>query len=275
MALRCTAVGMVGYLGVCGVMMWLEEAFIFFPSRFPEGDWQPGLPVEDAWFKAADGVGLHGWFLEHPSPRWVILYCHGNAGNITHRADILADIHHHLEASVLVWDYRGYGRSEGRPTERGILLDAEAARHWLAQRTGWPADQLVLWGHSLGGAVAVHLAAFGGASALVLEGTFPSLPDVAAHHYPWLPVRWLMRSRLDAKNLIAQYRGPLFQSHGQADTIVPIQLGRQLFEQANPPKQFLEIPGADHNDPLEPDYYQKVREFLATYVPNSPPRKNK
>lgn len=252
-------------------MMWQEESFIFFPSRFPQGDWKPPLPVEDAWFEAADGVRLHGWFLAHPNPRWVVLYCHGNAGNITHRADILEDIRRFLEASVLVWDYRGYGRSEGRPTERGVLLDAEAARNWLAQRTGRPPDRLVLWGHSLGGAVAVHLAADGGAEALVLESTFTSLPDVAAYHYPWLPVRWLMRNRLDAQSRIGQYHGPVFQSHGQADSIAPIHLGRNLFDSANPPKQFLAIPGADHNDPLGPDYYRNVKEFLETHTPPRPP----
>ncbi|HOM18440.1 MAG TPA: alpha/beta hydrolase, partial [Thermoguttaceae bacterium] len=261
----------VAYVTVCVGMMWQEESFIFFPSRFPEGDWRPSLPVEDAWFEAADGVRLHGWFLAHPQPRRVVLYCHGNAGNITHRADILEDIHRFLDASVLVWDYRGYGRSEGRPTERGVLLDAEAARNWLAKRTGWATDRLVLWGHSLGGAVAVHLAAAGGAEALVLESTFTCLPDVAAHHYPWLPVRLLMRNRLDALGLISQYHGPLFQSHGQADTIVPIRLGQKLFASANPPKQFLALPGADHNDPLGPDYYHRVREFLEAHTSPRPP----
>ncbi|MCS7304430.1 MAG: alpha/beta hydrolase [Thermoguttaceae bacterium] len=255
------------YLVICALMMWLEEAFIFFPSRFPYGDWNPGLPVEEAWFEAADGVRLHGWFLAHPKPRWVVLYSHGNAGNITHRAEILEDIHRYLEASVLVWDYRGYGRSEGRPTEQGVLLDAEAARQWLAQRTGWPPDRLVLWGHSLGGAVAVKLAVSGGAAALVLESTFPSLPDVAAYHYPWLPVRWLMRNRLDVYSIIDQYHGPLFQSHGEADTIVPIELGRKLFDAANPPKQFLEISQADHNDPLPLEYYRQVKKFLETHAP--------
>ena len=261
----------LAYLAVCALMMWQEESFIFFPTRFPHGDWNPLLPVEDAWFEAADGVRLHGWFLAHPKPRYVVLYCHGNAGNITHRADILEDIHRHLEASVLVWDYRGYGRSEGRPTEQGVLLDAEAARQWLARRTGWPVDRLVLWGHSLGGAVAVHLAASGGAGALVLESTFPSLPDVAAFHYPWLPVRWLMRNRLDAQGLIGRYHGPVFQSHGQADSIVPIHLGRKLFAAANPPKQFLQIPQADHNDPLGPEYYREVKKFLENHLFRSLP----
>ncbi len=261
----------ISYGVICALMMWQEEAFIFFPSRFPEGNWQPRLPVEDAWFEAADGVRLHGWFLAHPKPRWVVLYCHGNAGNITHRADILEEIHRYLGASVLVWDYRGYGRSQGRPTEQGVLLDGEAARQWLADRTGWPADRLVLWGHSLGGAVAGHLAATGGAAALVLESTFTSLPEVAAYHYPWLPVRWLMRNRLDVRSIIHQYHGPLFQSHGQADTIVPVHLGRQLFEAANQPKHFLEIPQADHNDPLGPDYYRQVKLFLDTHSPPAHP----
>lgn len=264
---RVVGILAVTYLVVCVAMMYLEESFIFFPAPYPEGDWNPALPVEEAWFEASDGVRLHGWFLAHPNPQRVVLYCHGNAGNITHRADILQDIHRWVQASVLVWDYRGYGRCEGRPTEQGILADAEAARSWLAQRTGCPPDQLVLWGHSLGGAVAVHLAASRGAQALVLESTFPSLPDVAAYYYPWLPVRLLMRTRLDALSLIGRYTGPVFQSHGEKDTLVPIFLGRKLFEAANPPKHFLILPQADHNDPLGKDYYLQVKQFLDLHVP--------
>ncbi len=251
------------YLVVCLLMMIFEDSLVFVPSRYPYGNWEPqGLPVEDAWFRSDDGVQLHGWFLERERPRAVVLYLHGNGGNVTHRAHLLRTLHDRLDVSVLVLDYRGYGRSEGSPNEAGVLADARAARAWLAERTGLAPSEIVLWGHSLGGAVAVDLAAAEGAKALVLECTFSSAPDVAAYHYPWLPVRLLMKTRLDSLSKIGRYRGPLFQAHGDADTIVPIQFGRRLFEAANEPKRFEVIPGAGHDDVFMPDYYRKLAAFL-------------
>ncbi len=251
------------FLAVVLMMMFLEESLIFFPSPYPEGDWQPvGIVCEDAWFESADGTRLHGWYVSHDHPRATILFCHGNAGNLSHRAELLRILHHRVGASVLIFDYRGYGRSQGKPNERGVLADARAARRWLAEREGIAETDIVLMGRSLGGAVAVDLAAAHGARALVLESTFSALPDVAAHHYPWLPVRWVMRTRLNARAKIAEYRGPLLMSHGEADTIIPLDLGRRLFEAANPPKQWLTFPGRDHNDPQPPDYYDALIEFL-------------
>ena len=165
-------------------------------------------------------------------------------------------------ASVLIFDYRGYGRSEGKPSEEGVLADARAARAWLAAREKIPEALVVLMGESLGGAVAVDLAARDGARALVLESSFSSLPDVAAYHYPFLPVSWAMRTRFDSLSKIGNYHGPLLQAHGEADTIVPIQFGRRLFEAANQPKQFLLVPGHDHNDRMPVEFYDAVGAFL-------------
>ena len=238
------------YLLVVVCMMFLEDSLIYFPSKYPEGDWKPwGLSFEDAWFEAADGTKLHGWYApkmgtgsmrsEVPVPFFnPILFCHGNAGNVTDRADIMAELHGKVGASVLVFDYRGYGRSQGKPNETGVLADARAARAWLAKRENVAEKDIVLMGESLGGAVAVDLAAKDGAKGLVLISTFTYLPDVAAYHYSWLPVRMLMHSRLDALGQIANYKGPLLDMHGQADTIVPIKFGRKLFDAANQPKQF-------------------------------------
>jgi len=254
---------LLAYLLVMVVMMFLEESLIFFPIRYPQGDWQPyGLSFEDAFFEAADGTRIHGWYVPHDAPRAVVLYCHGNAGNITHRAEILRVLHDHVGVSVLIFDYRGYGRSAGKPNEPGVLADARAARTWLANREAIPQSEIVLMGRSLGAAVAVDLAASGGARALVLESAFSSMPDVAAQHYPWLPVRWLMRTRFDAAAQIASYHGPLLQSHGDSDTIVPIESGRRLFRAANQPKQFLTLPGLDHNDFSPRTYYDRLAEFL-------------
>ncbi|MFH1918953.1 MAG: alpha/beta hydrolase [Planctomycetota bacterium] len=267
---RCRRVASLFGLGVliavvlyAGVSMIYEESLIFFPMRYPEGDWNPGwLSFEDAWFQSPDGLKLHGWFAECREPRAVVLFCHGNAGNVTHRAETLHALHDLAGASVLIFDYRGYGRSEGRPDEPGILADARAARAWLAQRAGVAEREIVLMGRSVGGAVAVDLAASDGARALVLESTFTSMPDVAAHHYPWLPVRWLLRTRFDSSAKIANYRGPLLESHGDADTIIPYRLGRRLFDAANQPKQFITIPSGDHNDPQDGEYYQALIAFL-------------
>src|SRR5262249_16306185 len=147
-------------------------------------------------------------------------------------------------------------RSQGSPTVAGALDDARAARAWLATRAGVDPAQVVLYGESLGGGVMADLAAEEGARGLVLESTFSSLPDVAAFHYPWLPVKLVMRSRLDSAAKIGRYRGPLLQVHGDADTIVPISLARRLFEAANEPKRLVVIPGGDHNDPRTPAFFQ-------------------
>jgi fermentation-respiration switch protein FrsA (DUF1100 family) len=143
-----------------------------------------------------------------------------------------------------------------------VLADARAARQWLAQRAGIDEKEIVLLGRSLGGAVVVDLASKDGARALVLESTFTSVPDVAAHYYPWLPVRMFLRTRLDACSQIANYHGPLFQSHGDADTIIPSKFGRRLFEAANQPKEFFNISGGDHNELPPPEYYDALRRFL-------------
>lgn len=244
--------------------MFLEERMIFFPHAYDGGAaWKPpGLEFEDAHFEAADGTRLHGWYCEAEEPREVILFAHGNAGNISHRADVLSLLQRHLDASVMIFDYRGYGRSEGKPNEAGVLQDARAARAWLAKRAGVAESEIILLGRSLGGGVAVDLAAEDGARALILESTFTSLPDVGARHYPFLPVRWLMRTRLDSLAKIGRYAGPLFQSHGDADSIVPYELGEQLHAAAAGPKEFFPLPDAGHNHAQPMGYYRALGAFL-------------
>jgi len=261
-AWRAGRILLIVYFLVLLAMMVFENSLIYFPTKFPEGNWAPqGISVEDAWFTAADGTKIHGWYVPHKQPQAVVLFCHGNAGNITHRADIIRALNDRVGVSVLVFDYRGYGKSEGKPDEPGVLADARSARTWLAQKAGLAENQIVLMGESLGGAVAVDLAA-DGARALILENTFSSVPDVAAFHYPWAPVRLLMRTQFDSAAKIRVYHGPLYQSHGDRDTIVPLRFATRLFDVANEPKHFLLIEGSDHNDPRMPQYYDKLREFL-------------
>ena len=242
--------------------MFLEESFIFFPSRYPDGDWNPpALEFEDVHFQSADGTRLHGWYFPCENPRAVVLFSHGNAGNLSHRAETARVLRQRVGVSVMLYDYRGYGRSEGRPAEKGILADGRAARTWLADRAGLSADEIVLMGRSLGGAVSVDLAQ-DGARALVLESTFTSIPEVGALHYPWLPLRLLLHTRFDSLAKINSYRGPLLQSHGNADGLVPYAIGRRLFEAANEPKQFFTVEGGDHNDPQPLEFYDQLAQFL-------------
>ena len=262
-ARRIVLVPFCAYLIIVVASMFMENQLIFFPSRYPAGEWEPaGIKYEDAWFTSEDGVKLHGWYVPCEKSRAVILFCHGNAGNITHRAGVLEILHDYVGASVMIFDYRGYGRSEGKPSGDGVLSDARAARAWLAEREKIPENEIVLLGESIGGAVAADLAARDGAKGLVLESTFDALPEVAAFHYPWLPVRWAMRTRLDSASIINKYKGPLLQSHGDADRIVPMRFGRRLFDAAGGPKQFLKLPGHGHNDPMPMEYYDALSSFL-------------
>lgn len=257
------------YLGILLVYALFENSLVYFPSRYPNGDWSLEPGVEDAWFNAADGTRLHGWFVEVNQPRAVVLFCHGNGGSIAGRRGML-EAFRQLRVSALLWSYRGYGRSEGSSHEAGILQDARAARAWLAKRTGVKEADIVLWGESLGGGVAIDLAQ-DGARGVILENTFPSLPEVAAYHYPWLPARTLMRNRFNSLAKVAKYRGPLLQFHGNGDTIVPHAMGRQLFDAANEPKQFVTIEGADHNDPRSQIIFEHVDRMLDD-LSNGPPR---
>lgn len=260
---RIVRVVLLAYLGLVVIAMFMENSLIYFPSVYPQGDWKPqGLQFEDAWFEASDGVCLHGWYVPRENAKAAVLFCHGNGGNITHRVALLRMLHDRVGVSVLIFDYRGYGRSEGKPSEEGVYADARAARAWLAAREKIRETDVVPMGESLGGAVAVELAARDGARALILESTFSSLPDVAAYHYPILPVRWAMRSRFDSVDKIGNYHGPLFQSHGDEDTIVPLQFGERLFAAANEPKQFILVPGHDHNDLMPAYVFDAIAAFL-------------
>jgi len=260
-AWRSLRAAAIVYLLVLLVMMFFEERLIFHPDPMPWETWDlPG--VERARFEAADGTRLHGWYFHHPQPRACVLFACGNAGNISYRADRfrqLCDVH---RLAIFAFDYRGYGLSEGQPNEAGILLDARAARAWLAKRAGIAESEIVLMGESLGGGVMVDLASRDGARGLILERTYTSLPDVAAYFYPFLPVQMLMRNRLDSLAKIAVYRGPLVHCHGDVDEIIPFQMGRRLFAAANDPKRFVELPGIGHNDPLPPAWDEAIYEFV-------------
>jgi len=201
--------------------------------------------------------------VEHTEPQATLLYCHGNGDCVGYLGPYLKELHDKHRVTVFAFDYRGYGKSEGSPTEAGILADGHAAQLWLAERTGKKAADIVLMGRSLGGSVVIDLAAKNGARGLILQNTPTSMPDAAALLYWFVPVRWLMKNRYDSLTKIHQYSGPVLVSHGTADTLVPCGLGRRLFEAAAcKQKRFFEIAGGGHNDVEPPEYNAALDEFL-------------
>ena len=247
----------------------LENSIVFPAPRWPEGNWEPsGLNQQDCWFPSADGTRLHGWLVRAPHPLATILYCHGNGEHVAWQAELLRLFRDVLHCSMLAWDYRGYGRSDGVPAEKGILEDGKAALEYLAAETGCQPHQLVLMGRSLGGAVAACLASTTPIRGLIIESSFTSIPDVAARHYPLLPVKMMMKTRLPTIEWIAKYRGPLLMSHSPADEIIPFEMGEALFKACpSQNKKFLRLQESGHNEPPPDSYYSEVHRFLSQLSP--------
>jgi uncharacterized protein len=204
-----------------------------------------GLQYRDVEFETEDGETLHGWWLPHAEPRAALLFFHGNAGNVSHRLDSL-QIFHDLGLEVLIFDYRGYGQSTGSPSEKGLYRDARAAWDWMVDEQGLPAERIVLFGRSMGGAVAAHLAEQVDAAGLIIESTFTSVPDIGAELYWWLPVRLLARLEFNAAEHVAAADMPVLVVHSPDDEIIPFDHGRRLHEAAGDRGTLLEIRG-DHN----------------------------
>lgn len=244
------------------------KKIVFHPSRY-SGNFAPDT-AEEVSFRNSRNEMLYGHYFSfaavsgEDSEKGSIIYCHGNGGDITNLSDIAMQLRNDLRCNVLVFDYAGYGKSEGRPTLSGILDDAKAARNWLAQKDGIPNERVVVYGHSLGGAVAVDLAVRGGARALVVESSFTSLGDMGRIRLPYVPVDWLLRERLASVDKIGRFQGPVFISHGKADEVIPFSQGKRLFDAANEPKTFYVPPeGADgHSSPLGEEHRTALREFF-------------
>jgi len=243
----------------------LDRFFIFHPDPWQDQDWkgQSGLPLEDVWFPAADGTKLFGWYVEAPADRPVILWCHGNAGNLIHRLDNLGRFFRSA-LSVFVFDYRGYGRSQGRPSEEGLYLDAVGAYDYVARTRMIRPERIILFGRSLGAAVAGDLAAQKPAAGLVLESSFPSIEAVARFHYGGLPLHWLLGAKFRLIDRLPQLSLPKLIIHGDQDDIIPLPLGRQVFDAASPPKSMYVVPSARHNDTYlvgGNDYFTRFADF--------------
>lgn len=197
----------------------------------------------------------------------MLLYFHGNAGNLSDRGAAIVEASDHLNVPVLIIDYPGYGKSGGSPSEEGCYAAATAAHDWLTVAQKIPADQVIVFGVSLGGGVAVDLASRRPHRALVVINSFTSMPDVAQKLYPWLPVRWLMHNRFESLRKIRDCQRPVFIAHGDRDTFIPFSQSEQLFAAANEPKAFLKLDGGDHNTPLSPHFYAELRRFLEKNPP--------
>jgi hypothetical protein len=248
------------------VPVLFEKQLIYFPFRRLEMTPKDlGLRYEDARLVADDGTALHGWFLPVEGSRYTVLVCHGNAGNISHRLDRALLMHAKLKTDVFLFDYRGYGLSEGAPDEQGTYRDARAALRYLITDRGIDRANLIVFGESLGAAVALQMALEEPVRALVLEAPFTSIGDMARSALPFLPLGRLLRTRYDNLAKVGGLRMPLLILHGDRDNTVPFSQGRRLFEAAPEPKQFFAIPGASHNDTYVVGgdaYWQAWRDFL-------------
>jgi uncharacterized protein len=236
----------VGYVGVAAVLYVVQRALMYFPDPERTLPAAAGLPAaQEILLETADRERLIAWHVPPRGDRPVVLYLHGNGGALSHRAERFRTLTADGTGLVAV-DYRGYGGSSGRPTEAGLLIDAETAYGFAAAR--YPAARIALWGESLGTGVAVALAAERPIGRLVLEAPFTSAVDLAARRYPFVPVRWLMKDQFRSDLRIAAVAAPLLVLHGARDTIVPVEYGERLFSLAREPKRFVRFAQGEHED---------------------------
>jgi fermentation-respiration switch protein FrsA (DUF1100 family) len=269
--LKVLSVGGAAYAALLAIVFLLQGSLIYFPEvgrqilRTPK---DAGLDYETVWLTAEDGVRIEAWYVPAPAARGAALLAHGNAGNIAHRVDY-APLFHRLGYSLLLLEYRGYGRSEGKPSEEGTYADARAAWRHLVTTRGFPPERIVLVGESLGGAVVARLAADERPGALVLASSFVSVPELAAELYPWLPARRLTRYRYDTLEALERVSCPVLIAHSRQDDIVPFRHGERLFAAIKGPKAFLELAGG-HNDGFlftREAWREEVGRFLEQHLP--------
>jgi fermentation-respiration switch protein FrsA (DUF1100 family) len=275
--------------GLTIFIMAFEDKFIYFPSKYPDGFWEvDNIParegevipkVEDCSFVTNDGVRLHGWYctpqrklsgrLEPLPAEMVLLWFHGNAGNISYRYDMIRAMME-LPVQVFIIDYRGYGKSEGKPNERGLYLDARAAWDYLINERRVAPDHIVIFGKSLGGAPAIDLATQVEPAGLIVQSGFTSAGDMAAMVLPFLP-RVFLHTKMDSLSKIHQVHCPKLFIHSRADEVVPYELGRRLYEASPEPKEFYEVKGSPHNSTYiagGKPYFEALRRFVASCRPS-------
>ncbi|GBF31357.1 multifunctional-autoprocessing repeats-in-toxin [bacterium MnTg04] len=260
------------YVLLALMLFLFQEKMVFLPNMpgrtLTATPKDAGFDFEDVTLETSDGLKLHGWYVPAAQARGVVLFLHGNAGNISHRLDSIA-IFHELGLDTLIIDYRGYGRSQGKPSERGIYLDAEAAWHYLVSSRGVAADRVIVFGRSLGGAVAAWLANQYTPAALIIESSFSSALDIARKLYPFMPVRLITRLEFPVSLHVSRLQCPLLVVHSRDDEIIPFTMAEAIYESAAEPKSLLEIWG-DHNNGflLSRDrYLSGLNEFIQKNLP--------
>lgn len=244
----------------------MEERFIFYPeARIDDTPRDIGLAFEDIFFTTGNGVRLNGWLVPYPGAKTTLLWFHGNAGNISHRLENIKLLHDKVKINIFIFDYRGYGRSEGRVSEEGTYRDGEAAIQYLRSRKDVDPKRIVFFGRSLGAAVAAEIAAREECLALILETPFVSIREMARAALPLLPIGPLLRTRYDIVEKVKRVKAPLLVLHGDRDEIVPFSQGKKVFESAPDPKEFYTIRGAHHNDTYivggDP-YFAALKDFI-------------
>lgn len=269
MIVRTLGIVVLAYAGIV-ILAWLFQHRLLYLPTTPGREWaatpaQIGLDYEELRIRTADGVELSAWLVPAEPDRGLLLFFHGNAGNISHRLESV-EIFHRLDLSVLIIDYRGYGRSEGRPSEDGTYRDAAAAWRYSVEELGRPPREIVIFGRSLGAAVAAHLAddTLQPPAALILESAFTSAPDMAQRVYPFLPARWLTRFGYRTRDYVAGVDSPVLVIHSEDDEIAPFDLGQEVFAAAPEPKRFLTLGGSHNTGFLESgaDYVRGIDSFL-------------
>ena len=240
-----------------------ERQSIFFPRReMAETPQAVGMSYQDVGFTTADGARLHGWYIPHAGASRTVLFCHGNAGNISYRLDKLSMLYD-LGVNIFIFDYRGYGKSEGAPSEKGLYADTQAAYSVLTREKKAAPASIVLYGESIGGACAIDLAAREKVGAVILEGTFTSVSDMAAAYYPFVPA-FALASKFDSVRFIAELSCPKLIIQSIDDEIVPFALGQRLYDAAKEPKRFLKLHGGHNTAFLDSkeEYITGITSFL-------------
>ena len=251
-----------------------EDKLIFYPSaEIIHTPGQVGLEFQDLFFTTADGVRLNGWFIPHRDARITLVWFHGNAGNIGHRVENIKLLHDKVKVNIFIFDYRGYGRSEGSVSEAGTYQDGAAALQFVRKQPGVEAENLIIFGRSLGAAVAAEMASRFDSRGLILESPFISIREMAKSVFPLLPIGPLLQTRYDNLEKIVKIKVPLLVLHGDRDEVIPYEHGKRVFAAAPGPKDFYTINGAGHNDTYivgGDAYFQRLRSFIETVTASQP-----
>jgi fermentation-respiration switch protein FrsA (DUF1100 family) len=266
----------VAYTILALALYFMQSAFLYSPVReVPYNPADIGLAFEKVVFETEDGLKLSAWFIPVEKAELTVLFCHGNGGNMTHRLDTI-NILNELGLNCFIFDYRGYGSSQGKPSERGTYLDVEAAYKWLTEEKKIPSQNIILFGRSLGGSIAAYLATKVEAKGLIVESSFTSYVDMGRKFYPYMPVHLAATYSYKTIDYVRQVHGPIMIIHSRNDEVIPFEFGLRLYDAANEPKEFVEIFGT-HNDGFlfSGETYRQAwsnwLEFLKEYKPATGP----